>query len=100
MDQTGESGAETSGGAAGERIVLFRCPAPTDRLCPCGRAARSLKQAGVGFETRRVPARKSRRPEIVELTGQQRVPVLVHGPEVIHDSKRIVEYVEREFGTR
>jgi glutathione S-transferase len=83
-----------------ERTVLFRCPAPTDRLCPCGKAARSLKDAGVGFETRRVSARKSRRPEIAELTGQERVPVLVHGDEVIHDSRRIVEYVEREFGSR
>jgi glutathione S-transferase len=82
------------------RTVLFRCPAPTDRLCPCGKAARSLKGAGVDFETQRVAARKSKRPEIVELTGQNRVPVLVHGDEVIHDSKRIVEYVGREFGTR
>jgi len=80
--------------------VLFRCPCPTDRLCPCGKAATSLKQAGVEFENRRVPVRKSKRPEILELTGQKRVPVLVHGDEVIHDSKRIVEYVEREFGTR
>jgi glutaredoxin len=91
-----EEGAQATGG----RTVLFRCPAPTDRLCPCGRAARSLKSAGVKFETRRVPARKSRRPEIEELTGQKRVPVLVHGDEVIHDSKRIVEYVEREFPAR
>lgn len=83
-----------------EKTVLFRCPAPTDRLCPCGRAARSLKAAGVEFETERVATRKSRRPEIVELTGQKRVPVLVHGDEVVHDSKRIVEFVEREFGTR
>jgi glutathione S-transferase len=82
------------------KTVLFRCPAPTDRLCPCGRAARSLKDAGVEFESERVSVRKSRRPEIVELTGQKRVPVLVHGDQVIHDSKRIVEYVEHEFGTR
>ncbi len=82
------------------KTVLFRCPAPTDRLCPCGRAARALKQAGVDFETERVSARKSKRPEIVELTGQKRVPVLVHGDEVIHDSRRIVEYVEGEFANR
>lgn len=82
------------------KTVLFRCPAPTDRLCPCGRAARSLKDAGVEFESERVSVRKSKRPEIVELTGQKRVPVLVHGDQVIHDSKRIVEYVEHEFGTR
>ncbi len=83
-----------------EKAVLFRCPAPTDRICPCGKAARSLKAAGVEFENRRVPFRKSKRPEIVELTGQTGVPVLVHGDDVVHDSRRIVEFVEREFGSR
>jgi len=82
------------------KTVLFRCPTPSDRLCPCGRDARALKGAGVEFDTQRVAARKSKRPEIVELTGQQRVPVLVDGPEVIHDSRRIVEYVEGEYGNR
>ena len=84
----------------GTRTVLFRCQAPTDFVCPCGRAARSLKRAGVDFETRRVAFSRSRRPEIVELTGQRLVPVLVHGDEVVHDSRRIIEYAEREFGTR
>jgi glutathione S-transferase len=95
-----EQTEENSGDERGDRTVLFRCPVPTDHLCPCGRAARSLQAAGVEFETRRVPVRKSRRPEVVELTGQKRVPVLVHGSEVVHDSRRIVEYVEHEFGTR
>lgn len=78
--------------------VLFRCPTPTDSLCACGGAARALKKTGVGFETRKVPYSKSKRPEIVELNGQKRVPVLIDGDEVIHDSKRIEEYVERKWG--
>jgi glutathione S-transferase len=41
-----------------------------------------------------VPQRRTKRPEIEELTGQRRVPVLVYGDEVVHDSKRIVEYLE------
>ena len=45
--------------------------------------------------TERVPYRASKRPEIVELTGQKRVPVLVDGDEVIHDSKRILQYLGR-----
>ena len=65
-----------------------------------GSVAKALRKDGVEFETRKVPSSKKKRPEIVELTGQTRVPVLVHGEEVIHDSKRIKEYVERTWGTR
>jgi glutathione S-transferase len=47
------------------------------------------------YDTVRVAWRKRDRPEIQELTGQLWVPVLVDGDEVIHDSKRILEYLER-----
>ena len=37
------------------------------------------------------------RPEIEELTRQTRVPVLVDGDEVIHDSKRILQYLDWKY---
>ena len=80
--------------------VLFRCPSPDFLGCSCAKAAKSLKKAGVEFESRKVPYSKKKRPEVEELTGQKRVPVLIDGDEVIHDSKRIREYVEHTWGTR
>jgi glutathione S-transferase len=80
------------------RRVLYRCPTRTNFLCPCGAAARALKRHGIEFETRRVPYRRSERPEIVELTRQKRVPVLIDSDEVIHDSRRIAEYLEWRYG--
>ena len=41
-----------------------------------------------------MPFRRRDRPEIEELTGHRWVPVLVHGGEVIHDSHRILEYLD------
>jgi glutathione S-transferase len=76
------------------RLVLYRCRTPTNVLCPCGAVARRLAKLGLEHRTIRVGYRRSSRPEIEELTGQQRVPVLVDGDEVIHDSKRIIEYLE------
>jgi glutathione S-transferase len=38
--------------------------------------------------------RRKRRGEVIELTGQHHVPVLIHDGQAIHDSKRIVEYLE------
>lgn len=75
--------------------VLYRCPTPTDVLCPCGKVARRLRAKGIDYDQVRVPYRKTGRPEVEDLTRQRQVPVLVHGEEVIHDSKRIVEYLDR-----
>lgn len=79
-------------------VALYRCPTPTDVLCPCGAVARKLRRLGIEHRTERVPYGRAHRPEIVELTRQQRVPVLVDGEEVIHDSKRIIEYLDWAYG--
>jgi glutaredoxin len=73
--------------------TLYRCPTPTNWLCPCGKVERALRRAGVEHDTVRVALRQRDRDEIEELTGQRRVPVLVTGDEAICDSRRIVEFV-------
>jgi glutathione S-transferase len=88
-----------SGGAEDPGVVLYRCPTPTDYLCPCGAVARSLRRHGVDHRTERVPYRRRERPEIVALTGQNRVPLLIDGEEVVSDSRRIREYLEWRYGT-
>jgi glutathione S-transferase len=75
--------------------ILYRCKAPSDLVCRCGKVARRLRRAGIDFDEVRVAFLKRDRPEIEELTGQRWVPVLVHGDEVIHDSHRILEYLDR-----
>ena len=91
------------------RRVLYRCRTPTNVLCPCGAVERRLRKLGLEHRTERVsgaarrliPVRGDRRgdrPEIVELTRQERVPVLVDGDEVIHDSKRILQWLEHAYG--
>ena len=79
-------------------VVLYRCQTPTNVLCPCGAVERKLRKLGVEHRIERVPQRRSRRPEIEELTGQRRLPVLVDGDEVIHDSKRIAQYLDFKHG--
>ena len=56
--------------------------------------ARRLRRADIDYEEIRVPVQRRHRDEIDELTGQRWVPVLVHGDEVIHDSRRILEYID------
>jgi Glutathione S-transferase, N-terminal domain len=80
------------------KLVLYRCPTPTNVLCPCGAVARRLRRLDLDHRTERVPYRRNARPEIEELTRQRRVPVLVDGGEVVHDSKRIVQYLDWKYG--
>ena len=61
------------------------------KLLVCEHQGREVR---IEFDEVRVPYLKRYRPEVLELTGQRWVPVLVHGEEVIHDSKRIVEYLD------
>ena len=80
------------------RRVLYRCGTRTNFLCPCGAVARRLRKLDLEYETQRVARRRAGRPEIAELTKQDRVPVLVDGDEVISDSKRILQYLEHAYG--
>ena len=75
-------------------MTLYRCRARSDRICRCGKVARRLRAMELDFDEVRVPFLKRDRPEVEELTGQRWVPVLVHGDDVIHDSHRILEYLE------
>jgi glutathione S-transferase len=74
--------------------TLYRCRAPTDYICRCGRVARRLRSLDIEFEEIRVSLVKRGRPEVEELTDQRWVPVLVHGDEVVSDSHRILEYLD------
>jgi glutathione S-transferase len=56
--------------------------------------ARRLHGMGIEFDEVRVPLRRRDRPEVEELTGQRWVPVLIHEGEVVHDSHRILEFLD------
>jgi glutathione S-transferase len=83
---------------AAPQRVLYRCGTRTNFLCPCGAVARRLGKLGLEYRTERVARRRRDRPEIVEITSQNRVPVLVDGDEVVNDSKRILQYLDHAYG--
>ncbi len=84
--------------SAGEGgVVLYRCRMPTNFLCPCGSVERRLRRLGVEHRTERVLQRRSERSEIRELSGQSRVPLLVDGDEIVHDSRRVNQYLEWRY---
>jgi glutathione S-transferase len=72
-------------------VRVYRIPFSTN----VERVALALAHKGVAVEWADVdPA--DRRP-VVEVSGQELVPVLVDGELVLHDSPRILEYLEERF---
>ena len=82
----------------GSTIVLYRCPTKTNYLCPCGAVDRRLRKLGIEYRTERVPYRRSHRPEIVELTGQSRVPTLRLPPQLAVGGARLSEQLHLGLG--
>jgi glutathione S-transferase len=67
--------------------------------CPyCHRARAALTELGLDYETVNVPAKRSERTEVIELSGQERVPVIKDGDLVLADSARIVAYLDETYG--
>ena len=78
--------------------TLYRCRTPTNWLCPCGRVARELRRHDVAVDEVRVARRRREREEVLALSGQHHVPVVVLGGEAICDSHRIVEHLRWRAG--
>jgi glutathione S-transferase len=87
-------------------MVLYTCPAGTRGAGapliahPCGVAAKALERAGHDFTVKRVGgfksiplSRRGKREEIISLTGQQDVPVLLlDDGSAVHGSDTIVRW--------
>ncbi len=56
-----------------------------------------LKEKGLTYETVEVPKEKESRTELVSVSGQLLVPVLVDGDKVICDSTYIANYLEEKY---
>jgi glutathione S-transferase len=77
------------------RLKLFACD-----FCPYSeRVIDRLDVLGPPYELEYVP-HYGGREEVLKLTGQPLVPVLVDGKRAINGSGRILEYLNRTYGDR
>jgi glutaredoxin 3 len=72
-------------------------------FCPyCRKVKRKLDELDLDYVSHRVSMLRPLRPEVKELTGQKRVPVLVdteHGIDGMPESDDIVAYLEETYGS-
>jgi glutathione S-transferase len=61
-------------------------------------SASAQDELGLDYEVIEVPVRHSERTEVVEVSGQPSVPVLVDGNTVLDDDDLIIPYLEKTYG--
>lgn len=78
--------------------TIFTCPVPF-ALCPvCGKVIKAAKRLGLDYERKRAWFPRSKRTEVIRLSGQSRVPIIVEDGFVMHESAEIVKYLEGKYG--
>lgn len=69
--------------------------------CPyCEMVEERLEQYGVEYERIEVPRDHSDRHEVIEVSGQPTVPVLVDGDVMLDDEEKILPYLDAKFGQK
>ncbi len=69
------------------------------RKCPwCAAVRQALENVAQRYEAVQVPYERAERAEVLRLTDQALVPVLVDGDTVLHGSREIVAYLYETYG--
>jgi len=69
--------------------------------CPfCVMVRQKLAELGLEYEKIDVPAPHHLRNEVVKVSGQPLVPVLVDGKVVLDDENKIVEYLDSTYSAK
>ncbi|HXN09465.1 MAG TPA: glutaredoxin family protein [Candidatus Acidoferrales bacterium] len=64
----------------------------------CQRVRKKLDELGLEYDVVEVPIRHSERKDVMRISGQSSVPVLVDGDTVLDDDDVIIPYLERTYG--
>lgn len=80
--------------AANGKLKLYNA----DWCWYCRRVRRKLDELGLEYECIEVPIRHSQRQEVMQVSGQSSVPVLVDGATVLDDDDVIIPYLEEKYG--
>jgi len=66
--------------------------------CPyCVMVRKWLSDNEIDYIIHNVPKERSERKEVIKVSGQPLVPVLVDGNTVLDDEEKILEYLEKKF---
>ncbi len=69
--------------------------------CPyCKMVREKLSELQITYININVPRDRSQRQEVIQVSGQPSVPVLVDGDTVLDDEEKILPYLEQKYGQK
>lgn len=69
--------------------------------CPyCQMVRQWLSDHKISYIIHSVPHERSQRKEVIKVSGQPLVPVLVDGDVVLDDENEIIAYLEKKYGKK
>lgn len=66
----------------------------------CQRVRKKLDELGLDYDVVEVPIRHSERKDVMRISGQSSVPVLVDGDTILDDDDVIIPYLEQTYGVK
>lgn len=69
--------------------------------CPyCKMVREKLSELQITYVNINVPRDRSQRQEVIQVSGQPSVPVLVDGDVVLDDEEKILPYLQEKYGKK
>lgn len=81
--------------------TIYTCPIPSTWCPVCGKVVKKARELDLPFERKTAWFPRSRRTDVIRLSGQDRVPIIVEDDgHVMHESKDIVRYLDGKYGKK
>lgn len=78
--------------------TIYTCPVPSTWCPVCGKVVKKARELGIPFERKIAWFPRSRRHDVIRLSGQDRVPIIVEEDGlVMKESKDIVRYLDEKY---
>ena len=79
-------------------LRIHTCPIPRDWCPACGKVVKAANELGLDYERKKWWTLRSGRTEVIELSGQNLVPIIQDDDYVMNESKDIVKYLHEKYG--
>jgi glutathione S-transferase len=81
--------------------IIYTCPLPSNWCPVCGKVITAAREVGIDYKRKIGWFPRFLRKEVIRLTGQNRVPILIEDDGlVMRESRDIAAYLRKTYGPK